>query len=352
MADFLRRHGLLLSALTLLVCSLQLMSFSVRNPSLPRMGGRVVSSVLTPANKLHHELSESVKFAWSHYVWLLSVETERNSLRERIKELESFNSRLIEFQQENTRLKQLVQFSETTGFRGVVSTVIGRDPSNWTRTVTIDRGASSGIREGLAVVDGNAIVGQTTVVTNSSSVILLLTDNLSAIDALVQGSRATGTLEGNGKHQLKLRYVEHGDDEAVKIGDRVISSGLDGVFPKGALLGVVHRVGRSSSAAFQDIEVEPSVDVNRLENVMVLLPERTETPAVLDEIISTDRRKGKKEEYFTAGGAYQCTRIVGLGGGEPKPAREAKKPEAKKSEPVKAEKKEPRKPEADVQERD
>jgi len=275
MAEFLRRHSLLLTTFGLLIGAFQLMSLSISNRALPQTGARAVDFVFLPFQKGYHEVFQSGKYLFNHYFWLLSVESERNELLSRVKELEAHNSRLMEYDSENKRLRRILNFSEQSGFSGVVSSVVGRDASNWVKSITIDRGSADGIREGLAVVDGNAVVGQTTTVNPHSSRVLLLTDNSSAIDAVAQSSRAVGTVEGGlGRSKLKFRYVLKLKEFQVNVGDRVIASGQDAVFPKGALIGVVSKVNPQASGWFQDIEVEPSVDVYRLENVLVLLPER------------------------------------------------------------------------------
>ncbi len=275
MAEFLRRHSLLLTTFGLLIGAFQLMSLSISNRALPQIGGRAVDFVFLPFQKGYHEVFQSGKYLFRHYFFLLNVESERNELLSRVKELEAHNSRLMEYDSENKRLRSILGFSEESGFSGVVASVVGRDASNWVKSITIDRGSSDGLREGLAVVDGNAVVGQTTTVNPHSSRVLLLTDNSSAIDALAQSSRAVGTVEGGlGRSALKFRYVLKLKEFLVNVGDRVIASGQDGVFPKGSLIGVVSKVNPQASGWFQDIEVEPSVDVYRLENVLVLLPER------------------------------------------------------------------------------
>lgn len=289
MADFLRRHSLVLTSFALLVLSFQLMGLSMENRALPRAGALGVDSILAPVEKGYYEVSQSGKYIWSHYLWLMSVESERNQLLNRVKELEAHNSRLMEFDSENQRLRKILNFTERSGFSGVVASVVGRDPSNWVKTVTIDRGSADGLRRGLAVVDGTAIVGQTTTVNRHSSRVLLLTDNSSAIDSVVQTSRAVGTSEGGlGRSSLRLRYVLKLKEFQVKVGDRVIASGLDGVFPKGALIGVVGKVNPQATGWFQEVEVEPSVDVFRLENVLVLIPDKTSAGADLEHVLADE----------------------------------------------------------------
>ena len=224
----------------------------------------------------------------NHYIYLVNVAGERSELASRIKALEAQNSRLIEFESENGRLRTLLNFQEETGLSGVAATVIGRDPSNWIRTITIDRGELDGVRPGLPVVDGHAIVGQTTVVSERSAKVLLLTDSRSAIDAIVQSSRSPGIIEGTSFDLLRLRYVLR--EHEVKVGDRVVASGLDGVYPKGALIGVVTAVSSKPDNIFHAVDVQPSVDVSRMENLLVVIPERSHPKVLPESEVSADDR--------------------------------------------------------------
>lgn len=281
MSEFLRRHSLLITSVVLVALCCQLMSTSIKNPSFPRLGGRFVLALLAPAQKFHHEALSSVNHAWDRYVALQNIEVERDELVERVKNLEAENSRLTEYRSENDRLRVLLDYRTSTNSTGLNATVvsaprqelsasvIGQEASNWARTVTLDRGSKDGLREGLPVVDGNAVVGQIIAVSASSSKVLLLIDNTSAIDAIVQTSRAQGTVEGMLEEKLRLLYVLR--EYEINVGDRVIASGLDGIFPKGTLIGVVTRVEKGKSGLFQDIELEPSADLRRLENVFVVL---------------------------------------------------------------------------------
>jgi rod shape-determining protein MreC len=269
----IRRNLVFITAAMLLACSVQLLGFSVDNPETARFGTSLVSSALYPVQKLHHEVTQSTNYAWNRYLWLLDVEEERNELLVRVGSLETLNSRLLEFKRENQRLKQILEFVETSDYRGVTASVISRDPSNWSKTVTIDRGSRHGLRVGMAVTYGNGVVGQIVSVTNQSSKVLLITDPSSAVDALLQDNRAWGICEGTGNDDfLLLRYVEKQVGVEVVAGDRVIASGLDGIFPKGTLIGVVHSVDASTNSLFYEIKVRRTVDLRRLETVFVIFP--------------------------------------------------------------------------------
>ncbi|MCB0343883.1 MAG: rod shape-determining protein MreC [Bdellovibrionales bacterium] len=277
MADFIRRHSLFLTALGLIAASFQLMSASIDNTSLPRLGGTVLHTALAPVQEVHHKSLSSVKDVWHQYLWLVGVQAERDELTRRLKLLEAQNSRLLEYEHENNRLRKLLFFKRGTGFEGVTGTVIGSDPSHWERTITVDKGSELSVKEEMPVVDGEAIVGQTTVVASGSSKVLLITDKSSAIDAIVQRSRATGVVEGTGSDTLRLRYVLK--EMSVQPGDRVIASGLGGIYPKGTLIGVVVDVKTPNSGLFHEVLVKPSVDLRRLENVLIITSE-LESPAV------------------------------------------------------------------------
>ena len=282
MIAFYKNKTLVFSSAVLFLGAVQLTNLSVRKPEIARVGGKAIAAVMFPFERGFHEISASAEHIWYRYIWLVGLQEEVEGLRERLRSLESLNSRYVEYRHENSRLKELVNFSEASGHRGVAATVVSRNSSNWVNTLTIDKGSSHGVRPGLAVIDGNAVVGQTTVVSARSSKVLLLSDPASAIDAIVQSSRLSGIVEGGSDGKLRLRYVEQTPRDKVHPGDRIVASGLDGVFPKGVAVGVVHDVSSGSSALFQEIFIEPSTVLNRLETVLVLVPELHQEAVGLD----------------------------------------------------------------------
>lgn len=269
MIELFRRNSLGITAVVLLIVSAQLMSASVANRELPQYGAGLIKTVIAPIEQVYHESLESVRFTWNRYLWLMDVEKERNEFQSRVKELEKSNSAFIEVAKENERLRELLGFKDDTGLKGTVAQVIGRSTSNWIHTITIDRGADDGIASGMAVVDGHGLVGQTTAVSSNSAQILIVTDSNSAVDTVIQRTRATGIVEGQLGKRLRLRYALRQDD--IQVGDRIVSSGLDGVFPKGLVLGTVISLQKEAQGLFQTAKVKPAVDFNRLETVMVLM---------------------------------------------------------------------------------
>lgn len=269
--ELIRRNLVFITAAMLLACSVSLLGFSIENPDAARVGSHLLSSAMYPLQKVHHEVTQSTNYAWNRYLWLIDVESEKNELLDRVSSLETINSRLLEYKKENQRLQRILNFVNTSEYTGITASVISRDPSNWSKTVTIDRGTSQGLNVGMAVTYGNGVVGQIISVAKRSSKILLITDPSSAIDALLQDNRAWGICEGTGNDDfLSLRYVEKQVGVEVVAGDRVIASGLDGIFPKGTLIGVVHSVDASKHSLFYEIKVRRTVDLRRLETVFVV----------------------------------------------------------------------------------
>jgi rod shape-determining protein MreC len=148
--------------------------------------------------------------------------------------------------------------------------LVGLDVSAWFRSALIDHGRSSGVRAGMPVVsaEGYGLVGLVTTTSRGAAKIMLLLDRQSAIDGIVQRSRARGVVRG-GKDALEFEFEARGGD--VQIGDAIITSGLGGVYPKGFRIGEVVAVSDPGSKLLQTATVQPAVDFGRLEQVYVML---------------------------------------------------------------------------------
>lgn len=268
-----KRHYYYLSILALVALSVQLMSVCSRNPQIAGMGWGLLQRAIYPAQKFIHEIYETGQYVWNRYLWLQDVALEKEMLTLQVDELEEEVSRLIETRNENERLRGLLQYRRSKGYRGVVASVIGKDPSNWLMTLTVDKGSDDGLSPGLPVVSGRGVVGQVAAVSPTSSTVLLIADSASSIGAMLQDERAAGLVEGVFRSDLlRLTYVENLRDE-IRSGERVITSGMDGVFPKGLLIGVVKDVSEDRSGLFRDITVKPSVDFRKIESVSILVEE-------------------------------------------------------------------------------
>ncbi len=269
------RTRVAVTAFSLLCVSLLLTAYSSKNREFSRIGVYLVSEALAPAQTVLFFTHESVESVWERYLWLVTVQDENRELRTRLEEIEGDVALLYEFRAENERLRELLEFRQSWSLTGVVGAVIGYDPSGWVKGIVVNKGASDGIRTGMAVVHARGVVGQVVAVSASVSRVLLISDHSSGVDAVVQGSRARGVVEGAGSGMSELRYVNR--EFNVKAGELVLTSGMDGVFPKGLVIGAVTQVQTSNPGLFQTVEVRPAVDFARLEEVLVLTNDSQES---------------------------------------------------------------------------
>ncbi len=136
------------------------------------------------------------------------------------------------------------------------------------RTLTIDRGTADGVRQDMAVIAPDGVVGRVVVPGERAAKVQLLLDRNAAAGAIIERSRAQGIAVGGGDDRLRLEYVPAEAD--IVVGDTVLTSGIDGIFPKGFVIGRVESADRSGGA-YRRIVVAPAVDFRRLEDVLVVL---------------------------------------------------------------------------------
>jgi rod shape-determining protein MreC len=268
MLEFIRRNRLFLTSGLLLCASLLLLSISLRTRPYRDPIARVLLDVLAPFQDGFTWLRHGVGDTWQVYVNLVGVRHENERLQDQIAALEARLVRLGELEASNRRLQRLLDLRERLDGTVYAARVIGRDPLPWFRTLTVDRGERDGIRRGLAVVSPRGVVGQIADVSRTAARVLLLTDHNSGIDAVVQRSRARGIVQGGREEGCLMNYLKRDDD--VRAGDRVVTSGLDGIFPKGVLIGQVVEVETRNRGLLQAAVIDPSAPLDRIEEVLII----------------------------------------------------------------------------------
>ena len=243
---------------------------SVTSKSQSTFGfGRVGLSIVAPFQEL---VTRSVRFTreiWGHYFFLVSVFQENQDLKKSLNDAIEKNNQWNELKLANNRLRNLLGFQKSLTNRVVAAEVIGKDPSVWFKTVIIDKGKADGLQKGLPVVLPRGIAGQVIEASDRYSKVMLIIDRNSAVDALVQRSRARGIIKGASADQSRFEFVLRKND--VQVGDTVVTSGFDGVYPKGLRIGHVSDLSERSSDIFYEITVTPFVDFEKLEEVLVIL---------------------------------------------------------------------------------
>lgn len=208
---------------------------------------------------------------WLNYFRLVDVHHENTQLKNEIHELKMANSRYRELLATQERLEELLHFKQSINRPVLAAHVIGIDPTGWFKSVIIDKGKWAGLRLDMPVVNAFGVVGRVVSVSSNYAKVLLIIDQNSAVDCLVQRSRDRGMLKGLMSEICKLDYVAKSND--ITVGDIVVTSGLGGVFPKGLPVGRILDVKEISGELFKDIKIRTAVDFSKLEEVLVILEE-------------------------------------------------------------------------------
>lgn len=274
MIAFFRRNQVLLTSFFCLLFSLYILSAAARGRLRGDPIGPILLVLMRPLQIGAQETVAKLKEIRQGYVTLRGTASENERLKGRIIELEAERDRLLEAEATNRRLRELLEFRSQLPAGSVTAAVIGNSASTWFHSFILDKGSADGVVKGMAVVSPVGVVGQVVAVTSKSAKVLLITDPHSGVDAIVQRSRARGIVAGSLDSGTILKYAKRSED--VQEGDRLITSGLDTIFPKGLLVGSVTKVRKKSFGLFQYVEVALAVDPSRIEEVLVVPAEATQ----------------------------------------------------------------------------
>ena len=271
-----RKYQSIVVAAILLIVSLTILSYSAIRLSETGLLRKMVLETAAPIEDAINISLKSLHDAWKRYLFLVGLEDENRQLRREKALLSEQLNRYREGYLEGMRLQKLLALKDGFPYRTVAARVIDSDRTSLFKTILINKGTSEGLRVGLPVLSDQGVVGRIIETSWHASRVLLMIDENSNIDALIQRSRAQGILQGAGASGCNLKYISR--VEEVQTGDVVLSSGLAGVFPKGLLLGVVTGVSRREGGLFQKIDVAPAVDFGKLEEVMAVITETGTKP--------------------------------------------------------------------------
>ncbi len=239
-----------------------------RAPRDYRAYDRVALAITSPFQiAIHWSLDTMVTF-YENYVALWKTREENLSMMDENRKLVNTILNLRELEQENIRLRNLLQFKENFKMDAVVARMVAKDVSSEFRAIRINRGKLHGIEPNMAVINAEGVIGRVLRVTDNTADVVTLLDPLSAIDAFIMRSRARGIVEGLTDALCQLKFALRVDD--IQPGDLLLSSGLGGNFPKGIPVGTIIKVTRKSFGITQKVEVKPSVDFSKLEEVLVV----------------------------------------------------------------------------------
>jgi len=232
---------------------------------------QLVVEATAPFQKLVSRTIQTTRDVWFGYFDLVDVRRENIRLKMQIDALSIESNQFRELLATHKRLQDLLQFRQAVSHPVLAAGVIGRDPTGWFKSIIIDKGRNAGVIVDMPVVNAEGVVGRIVSVSPNYAKALLVIDQNSAIDCLLQRSRDRCMVKGVSKDICKLVYADKSSDASV--GDTVVTSGLGGVFPKGLHVGQVLDVREAAGALFKDIDILPAVDFSKLEEVLVVLKE-------------------------------------------------------------------------------
>lgn len=287
MSGFMRwvRSGVLI--LAFLGAFLYIFSLNFRLPDRMDFIQRFVLETLGPVVKTVGNASSSIEGVVKEYVWLRNAREENEELRREVARLEQKITDYHESYVENLRLRRLLDFKSTLQAQTVATQVVMHDLTGWFQTIIVDKGTADGIAPDMPVVNDEGVVGRILDVSTHYSRVLLITDPLSSVDAIIQRNRVRGILGGKDANTCLLKYVRGNVD--VQMGDLVLSSGKDGIYPKGIRLGVVQAIFKDPVDLFQKIEIKPQVRLSALEEVLII--KKDLSPPDLEPAESSAARK-------------------------------------------------------------
>jgi rod shape-determining protein MreC len=227
-----------------------------------------LSIAIGPVLKVISKPTEAVGGGFDGYINLVNTKKENSELKKKLDTALIDNQKLSELERENKRLKRILNFMEQKPNTMIAAKVTGEDLKNWFRCIIIDKGKESGLKVRMPVVTPKGVVGQAVEVNQWHSKVMVINDTNSSIDVNVEGKNTRGLLEGTGQNTLKLKYVVKNDD--IEIGDKLATSGKDGIFPKGIPVGIVITVNKNKSGIFADIEVMPFNNFKQLDEVLIV----------------------------------------------------------------------------------
>ncbi len=254
---------------TALVVSFLLMTLQVRHETgAVNFTRQALLFVVSPFIRVTAATIQGITGTWQDYVDLRGVREENKRLQLETTMLKRRLDQLQDQALETQRLERLLAMRQVSKAEFLTARVVGKDATNWFKTILLDRGSREGIRRNQPALAPDGLVGRVVEVAPTSARVQLLTDPLSAVGGMIQRTRVTGIVSGNLGAGARVRYLPLMAD--VVVGDEVVTSGMGGVFPKGILIGRISSVERKSGALFQEATLQSAVDLSRLEEVLIL----------------------------------------------------------------------------------
>lgn len=264
------RHKSLTLLASVVVAQVFLLAVQIKRERQVRLIRVWAVELISPVQRAGSWIVYNFEHGWGNYVSLRNTREENQTLRAELDRLKVRNAELEGRAREADRLADLLKFRQEHGEVSMVAArVIGGSPDSGSLIVNIDRGSRDGLRRDMGVITPDGVVGKILAVYPDVSQVLLIGDKESGVGALLANNRTQGVVRGSGKPDLSMDYVPN--DAKVSVGEAVLSSGQDRIFPKDLPVATVAEAVPDHKAPFMKIVLKPAAHLDRLEEVLVLL---------------------------------------------------------------------------------
>ncbi len=296
MESFFSRYRNALVLIAVLLAQVIGLAVQVRRPSpnsADKGGVRLIRSwvvgLVSPPERLLHATGHGLRGMWTNYVDLIHVRQQNKDLKSELDRLHLEEDSLAEDARQGERLQALLGFKETYVYKTVAAQVIGTSGTEQSQVLLIDKGSSDGIRPDMPVITPDGIVGKTRDVFRNTSQVLEISDATSGAGVILEKTRIRGVLQGDSWGQPEIVNVS--PDERIRRGEPVLTSGGDGIYPRGLAVGVVDRVVPDPEGTLVNVLIKPAANLSRLEEVLVITSTGAQMPAQMQQDLSDAEQK-------------------------------------------------------------
>jgi len=268
MAGIPSRHKSLVLLAGVIMLQVVLLAVQIKRDSQGRLLRVWTVGAVSPFQRAGAKGIGNIRGTWSHYFALQNTSRENEELRRENDQLKMRVNQLQSKAAEADRLAALLNFRQAQrNVPMLAARVIGTSADTASQTISLDRGERDGIRRNMGVITPDGVVGKVIESYRDTAQVLLLTDRESGVGAMVSESRIQSPVGGTGEPLLSMKYIP--TDDTVNIGEHVVTSGMDRIFPRDLPVGVVAEI--KTARPFQQVRVRPAANLQRLEEVIVLL---------------------------------------------------------------------------------
>lgn len=247
---------------------------TTKHGQLPEKIEKPLLYVISPVQKIFYTASNGINNLFANILEDRNLQIENRELRKRVEILERELLEKNELEKQNKRLKGLLDFAEDSDRITVTGArVIAKNPGNWFNIMVIDKGTKNGVDVNMAVVTERGLVGRVFQVGPNWAKVRTIVDGQSSVSGIIERTRDNGLVKGNNAMGLEdgmCRMIYLPLDSDLKPGDKVLTSGLGDIFPKGIYIGEVKEVIDEKRDFFKTAIIEPGVDFERIEEVLVV----------------------------------------------------------------------------------